>query len=264
MRAERSGKPAPMADTVGVAVMLGFCGVLWGARAAAQGGPPMITDDPGTPGDGRWEINIAALTNLSVPVNTFQLPLIDMNYGVGDRLQLKYEVPYVVEREFGESRSGLGASLLGIKWRFYDAGAAAWQVSTYPQLQFNYPDSASPHRGIAAPGTSVLLPLEFERNVAGFDLTVEVGRWLRPAGQGDSWITGAVIGHELCKGFELLAELHEEGSPGFTRNESILNAGARWDLSERYTVLAAVGRDLHNGFGAQNTLLTYLGIQLHL
>ena len=25
----------------------------------AQGGPPMITDDPGTPGPGRWEINIA-------------------------------------------------------------------------------------------------------------------------------------------------------------------------------------------------------------
>jgi len=25
----------------------------------AEGGPPMITDDPGTPGDGNWEINIA-------------------------------------------------------------------------------------------------------------------------------------------------------------------------------------------------------------
>jgi hypothetical protein len=25
----------------------------------AQGGPPMITDDPGTPGNGQWEINVA-------------------------------------------------------------------------------------------------------------------------------------------------------------------------------------------------------------
>ena len=24
-----------------------------------QGGPPMITDDPGTPGPGKWEINLA-------------------------------------------------------------------------------------------------------------------------------------------------------------------------------------------------------------
>src|SRR6266849_7689835 len=31
-------------------------------RAAfAQGGPPMLTDDPGTPGNRHWEINTAAL-----------------------------------------------------------------------------------------------------------------------------------------------------------------------------------------------------------
>jgi hypothetical protein len=28
--------------------------------SAAQGGPPFIADDPGTPGDGNWEINVAA------------------------------------------------------------------------------------------------------------------------------------------------------------------------------------------------------------
>ncbi|MFZ1132916.1 MAG: hypothetical protein WAN38_19210 [Terriglobales bacterium] len=26
----------------------------------AQGGPPYIGDDPGTPGDGNWEVNVAA------------------------------------------------------------------------------------------------------------------------------------------------------------------------------------------------------------
>jgi len=31
------------------------------ACAHAQGGPPMLTDDPGTPGDGKWEVNIAVL-----------------------------------------------------------------------------------------------------------------------------------------------------------------------------------------------------------
>jgi len=29
--------------------------------ARAQGGPPMVTDDPDTPGDGHWEINLAAI-----------------------------------------------------------------------------------------------------------------------------------------------------------------------------------------------------------
>ena len=35
-----------------------FC-VFLPLRVLAQGGPPLITDDPGTPGDGHWEINIA-------------------------------------------------------------------------------------------------------------------------------------------------------------------------------------------------------------
>ncbi|MFT3792165.1 MAG: hypothetical protein QM741_14065 [Rudaea sp.] len=29
--------------------------------AAAQGGPPLVTDDPGTPGNGKWEINLASI-----------------------------------------------------------------------------------------------------------------------------------------------------------------------------------------------------------
>src|SRR5215831_18405962 len=33
--------------------------------ALAQGGPPMVTDDPGTPGDGHWEINIGSIATHS-------------------------------------------------------------------------------------------------------------------------------------------------------------------------------------------------------
>jgi hypothetical protein len=34
---------------------------LWPAAAWAQGGPPLMTDDPDTPGPGYWEINVATL-----------------------------------------------------------------------------------------------------------------------------------------------------------------------------------------------------------
>jgi hypothetical protein len=34
--------------------------IVAGREVLAQGGPPMITDDPGTPGNGHFEINIAA------------------------------------------------------------------------------------------------------------------------------------------------------------------------------------------------------------
>lgn len=89
----------------------------------AEGSPPLITDDPGTPGDGHWEINLGFSTEKRPGSRLSELPLLDLNYGIGDSLQLKYEVPYLRLTEDGApSESGLGNSAFGVKWRFYDAG----------------------------------------------------------------------------------------------------------------------------------------------
>ncbi|MCU1247821.1 MAG: hypothetical protein JWQ49_850, partial [Edaphobacter sp.] len=48
-----------------------------------------------------------------------------------------------------------------------------------------------------------------------------------------------------------------------SQEELILNFGARYDFSPRYTLLLSAGRDLHNTLGATNTLLSYVGLQLH-
>lgn len=98
--------------------------VLSGLRARpvfAQGGPPLITDDPGTPGDGRWEINIAFTVEKRKTERSYESPILDINYGLGERIQLKYEVPRLVLDEHGErTKNGLGSSLIGVKWRFFD------------------------------------------------------------------------------------------------------------------------------------------------
>jgi hypothetical protein len=59
------------------------------ARAAfAQGGPPMITDDPGTPGNGHWENNVAIAFAHRPNEWSIDAPAIDLNYGWGDHIQL--------------------------------------------------------------------------------------------------------------------------------------------------------------------------------
>src|SRR5258706_5506428 len=74
-----------------------------GASCAwAEGGPPMLTDDPGTPGDGHWEFNTAMQTEHGGDTMTFKLPLVDINYGLGERLQLKFEMPWQLERVSGQ------------------------------------------------------------------------------------------------------------------------------------------------------------------
>src|SRR6187455_3167995 len=83
--------------------------------AHAQGGPPMITDDPGTPGDGHWEINVAFTTEHSPDERIAEMPLVDLNYGIGERLQLKYEVAWLRLEDDSGRHDGFSNSLAGVK-----------------------------------------------------------------------------------------------------------------------------------------------------
>jgi len=100
--------------------------------AHAQGGPPFRTDDPETPGNKHWEINFGWIGERNPAAGAYQVPDFDFNYGLGDRIQLKYELPIAIEETQPQSATrtdpavpghvigGLGESLLGIKWRFYE------------------------------------------------------------------------------------------------------------------------------------------------
>jgi hypothetical protein len=102
------------------------------AIAHAQGGPPFRTDDPDTPGNLHWEINFGFIADRNPATGAYQVPDVDINYGLGDRIQLKYEIPIAIEETRpqpatpgnpavpGTVIGGLGESLLGIKWRFYE------------------------------------------------------------------------------------------------------------------------------------------------
>jgi hypothetical protein len=103
--------------------------------AHAQGGPPFRTDDPETPGNKHWEINFGWIGDRNPGAGAYQVPDFDINYGLGDRVQLKYEIPIAIEEIRpqpaalgqpavpGQTIGGLGESLLGIKWRFYERHA---------------------------------------------------------------------------------------------------------------------------------------------
>jgi hypothetical protein len=52
----------------------------------AQGGPPLETDDPGTPGEGRVELNIALESERARDGTGYDAPRVDFNYGAGAAL----------------------------------------------------------------------------------------------------------------------------------------------------------------------------------
>ena len=153
-------------------------------QAKAQGGPPFITDDPGTPGNHHWEINFGWIADHNPANATYQTPDIDMNYGWGDRIQLKYELPMAVATDPNNTtRAGLGESLLGIKWRPYEYHRAGepksdenmlFSLGTYPQASINNPTSAV-RRGIVENGPQYYLPMEFTAKTGWVSWNGEVG-----------------------------------------------------------------------------------------
>lgn len=52
-------------------------------QVSAQGGPSIISEDPGTPGAGNREINTATLVEVTEDEWLFEGSLVDANYGWG-------------------------------------------------------------------------------------------------------------------------------------------------------------------------------------
>jgi hypothetical protein len=225
----------------------------------------MITDDPGTPGDRHWEINVA-WTDQRTPGSTLVgLPLLDANYGVGDRIQLNYQGSWNIVRGAGApAEDGISDSQLAVKWRFYDAGETGLQLSMYPRVLFPTPDSDSDDRGTADPHTNFLMPFEARRDFGIIAVNVEVGHMFSSSADEMGWILGLCLGRQVTKAWEVDAEVHVTASDGLGRSEATLNFGTRYDFNEHSTLLLAVGRDAGNTLGPRVSLLTYVGIQIRI
>jgi len=150
-------------------VLVVMIAALPAALAHAQGGPPLLTDDPETPGNGNIELNLAFTLDQTRIERVFELPLLDFNYGLGDHIQLKYELAYlVVDQEDAGPAGGLSNSLFGVKWRFLDEDRHGLAMSTYPQIEVNNPKSL--RRDFIESGTNLLLPIEVAKSFGKWEL----------------------------------------------------------------------------------------------
>jgi hypothetical protein len=228
--------------------------------SAAQGGPPFITDDPGTPGDGNWEINAALYTERHPTERIYNAPILDINYGLGPRIQLKYQLPYLVDgTDGGPTRSGLGKSLAGVKWRFYDNDEKGLEISTYPQLEFNNPTS-SLERGLVSYSTRFFLPIEVTKKVGPVEINPEAGYWFASS-KGAAWATGVVVAREVSKRLELDGELYATANTNGSNHWNTFDGGGRYRLGEHFVLLFMAGRSFRGPASGQPQFFGYLGMQ---
>jgi hypothetical protein len=127
--------------------------------AFAPGGPPYYTNDPGTPGNHNWEINLGYMPFLYTNQFITHTPDVDINYGLGDRIQLSFENAWLRMKDpSGAPKYGLGQGPLGVKWRFYDNQESGFAISVFPQLSLNNPHNGVA-RGITPRSAGLILPL---------------------------------------------------------------------------------------------------------
>jgi hypothetical protein len=241
-------------------------GVLFACAAPvshAQGGPPYYTNDPGTPGNKQWEINLGYMPFLYNGQSISHVPDVDINFGLGDRIQLTFENAWLrVYEHPGSAKYGLGQDQLGVKWRFYDNPDNGWAISIFPQVSLNNPDS-SVNRGITPRGASLILPVEFSKKLGPIDLNWEVGYNFVHYGS-DGWLAGLVAGRDITKKLEMDAEFYSVGAYHPNVSSETFGVGARYKIHPPFILLLMAGRSVESARNGQPYFVGYFGMQFLL
>ena len=230
------------------------------ARVAfGQGGPPMITDDPGTPGNGKWENNFAIAFEHRPGETAYDVPAIDLNYGLGDHIQLTLETAPVLSKRSGHGLvGGIGGTEAAVKWHFLDESVYGFDMSMFPRIIFNVSQS-SVRRGLADDGTRFQIPFEAGKAVGRLHINAEFGPRANTVGRSE-WFDGIVGGFDLTKSTMLMAEVHDESRMNFSRDVLILNFGLRHEFTENYILIVSMGHELRSP-DQPTALIGYFGMQ---
>jgi hypothetical protein len=230
--------------------------------AFGQGGPPMVIDDPDTPGPGFWEINLSSVLERSRPDRRLEAPFADINYGVGTSIQLKFEIPWLsVHQDGAPTQTGAGNSLIGVKWRFLgeEGHKLAWSI--YPQLEINT-GRAMIADGFLDDGVQFLLPTDLTVRMGSIEINGELGRTFASRGP-SGLIFGVSLELEMRGGFELLGEVVGERNDG-AQAELGFDVGGRQRITKQITLLGAVGTAFRGDAEERTRLRVYAGLQFNL
>lgn len=215
------------------------------------GSPPLQTEDTETPGAGNLEVNLVAQGESGGGEHRYALPLLDVNYGVGDALQFSYSIPYTFVRQVGTDASGseeftsahgIGDSSLGVKYRFYDNNETGISWAIEPTVEFRTPGAK---RAVSEGSTALVFPLVVTREYANASITGNAGV-ASSAGQ-QRYFGSFALGMRINENVALLGEIAGNNLNASDEKRVLLDFGVRRKISGSQSISAALGRDIHAG-----------------
>lgn len=221
----------------------------------------MITDDPGTPGNGHWENNVAIAFDHRPGEWSIDAPAIDLNYGWGDHIQLTFQTSLgILKRNDHGAIAGMGGAEAAVKWRFLDEEQSGFDMSMFPRILFNITQS-SVRRGLSEEGTRFQIPFQLARRLGPLDLDFEFGPLISTIGR-SQFLCGIVSAVEMSNNTVIMAELHGTSRTNFTRDTLTFNVGWRQKLTEHAIWIGSLGHDLRAPQNDPLALIGYCGMQL--
>jgi hypothetical protein len=219
-------------------------------------GAPFATDDPEPPTTGGWEINVPFILERTPGTTDMDAPLFDLNYGLPG-IQLKLAAPVkIVQEDSSGTVAGIGDTLIGVKWRFFNSKKSQLELAISPQLLVPSGDHA---RGLGEGGTAFALPLAAQKTWDKWTLYGNVGFWWRTGAETRNYFyASAVLEREISKRLTLGVELfgNPPTEPGGGSDVGF-NVGGSWKLRKHVNVLFTAGRDIVG----DKTALAYIGLQ---
>lgn len=221
----------------------------------------MIADDPGTPGNRKWEINLSVAFEHRPNETSYDAPGIDLNYGVGEHIQLTLQGgPVLLQRSGRGVIGGLGGTEAAVKWRFLDEEKSGVDASMFPRVIFNLAQS-SVRRGLADDGTRFQIPFQVAKTFGRFHADAEFGPVTSTVGRSE-WLYGIVGGVDVTKTTMLMAELQGTSRTNFTQDYLTVNVGLRQKLTDSCILIASLGHEERAPAGESLALIGYCGVQL--
>lgn len=230
------------------------------AKILSQGGPPMITDDPYPVEKNHLELNLGFTGQFLNSTRIYETPLIDCNYGINDRMHLKFETLIVMNYQDGGSESGLGKSSIGVKWLIYENKKSEFGFGIFPAVDFNIINSSA-ERGLSERGVQFILPVSVMKTFGKSNLVLQVGRVFSSVDNGE-WRYGFLAGFTVSGKLETAIELAGNSKSDLTGHQTFINAGLRYGLSKTITLLFSGGKQLISPEDEEKSTIVFWGTRL--
>lgn len=209
----------------------------------ALAGPPYVTDDPQPTDFGHWEV-YAFTGGTQARDGQDGAGGLDLNYGAAPDLQLTMVVPLAYDRPAGGGTAiDLGNIELAVKYKFLHQDDFGVDVAFFPRV---FLPSGSPRVGERH--ASLLLPLWVGRSWDDWSTFGGGGCVINNGGGSHNFCQiGWVLTNQVKPNLNLGAEIyHQTADAAGGKASTGIGAGAIYDLSERYHLLASFGPGIQN------------------